>query len=528
MKDAKGYINTQSEAFAMHSAHMMQLIDVLQQHQCSLEPMTSTDSPNKTNQSIVQQRLTWLLDPHEPFFEVGGFAAIDTDEPVGGGAVAGIGFIHQRPVVIFANDPKIKKGKLSVYAYKKWRRALTIAHEQKLPYISLVESAGYDLDLLERAKSNGLTMPHFAESGHEFYLMARLSKKHIPNICVVFGSATAGGAYQPALSDYTIFVNHQAKVYLAGPHLVKMAIGEDSTHEALGGAELHAQVTGLADYLADDDEDACIQCRQLVKATTSMPNHHATSSLTAKYPIADLLGWLDPELMRLADPQVLLTRILDDASWFEYKPLFGPKMMCGWGEIAGMKTAVIMNHGNIDANSAKKSASFISLCNQQDCPIIFIHNNTGFIVGEAAEKQGIICAGAHMIKAMSNSTVPHISLMVGASYGAGTYAMCGPGFNPRFALGWPNAKCNVMGPEILAGVMTLIRAKRLEKPALDALRLLLIEAASAQEKATSLASELAIDAIIDPRDTRHALTFLLNILYQQPIQGSTDFGGMRL
>lgn len=523
MKDATGYIDTQTDTFTLHATYMQQLLNALPQIQAK-----PNDPSCNTTKASVHQRLAWLLDPHEPFFEVGGLAAIGTDEPLGGGAVAGIGFIHQRPVVVFANDPSVKKGKLSVYAYKKWRRALTIAHEQALPYISLVESAGYDLDLVERAQSNGLDMPHFAESGHEFYLMSRLSKRHIPNVCIVFGSSVAGGAYQPALSDYTIFVNNEAKVYLAGPHLVKMAIGEASTHEALGGAELHANITGLADYLAEDDEDACIQCRQLVKTIVPVSKHHAQALPASKNSIADLLGWLDPELKRLADPHVLLTRILDDASWFEYKPLYGTRMVCGWGEIAGMKTAVIMNHGNIDVQDANKSAAFIGLCNQQNCPIVFVHNNTGFIVGEVAEQKGIICAGALMIKAMSNSSVPHISLMVGASFGAGTYAMCGPGFKPKFCLAWPNAMCNVMGSEILAGVMNLIKASRLDDNALTVFRQAIKAHAAAQEKATTLASELAIDAIIDPRDTRHALIFLLNILYQQPIEGCTDFGGMRL
>ena len=523
MHTLNDHIDTQSDIFKANRAYLQTQLDIMQADYKALGCHQSTTKKQQGQQSSsIRMRLKWLLDEHQPFLEIGALAAKGTDQPLGGGAVAGIGFISGRPVVVFGNDHHVKGGTLNVYAYKKWLRALEIAFKHKLPYISLVQSAGYDLDLEKQAKSNGLVMPHFASSGKEFYLMCQLSKENIPTICMVFGSCTAGGAYQPALSDYTIFVKDQAKVYLAGPPLVKMATGEEKTHEQLGGARMHATESGLADFLAENDQDACQQCRHLVANILPEAPKASQSFKPPKLQSDNLLGWLDPELRYAVDMGALLARVLDDQSWFAYKPNYGSTLMCGWGTVMGMPIALIANNGNLTKDASLKGASFIQLANQQAKPIIFLHNNTGFMVGEVAEKSGIIKAGAAFIKAMSTSMVPHISLLIGASYGAGTYAMCGPGFEPNFSFMWPVGKCNVMGPSQMSGVMAMIKKKATISDQ-DPVK----NIAQQQEQAFTLASELTVDGVIDPRETRSLIGFLLYIFTLKPINGNVDMGAVR-
>lgn len=523
MHELNDHIDNQSDLFKSNKAFLLKQLEEMHADYQLLGCHDVTDSAEdtKTKSQSIRKRLKWLFDDNQPFLEIGALAAKGTDQPLGGGAVAGIGFVSGQLVVVFGNDHQVKGGALNVYAYKKWQRALEIALKHHLPYISLVQSAGYDLDLEKQANSNGLAMPHFASSGKEFHMMCQLSKKNVPTICLVFGSCTAGGAYQPALSDYTIFVKNEAKVYLAGPPLVKMATGEEKTHEQLGGATMHATESGLADFLADNDYEACMQCRQLVSQVVSQTNKKHIQFEAPKYDSESLLGWLDPALKYSVDMGALLARILDHQTWFAYKPDYGINLMCGWGSIMGFPVALIANNGNLTKDSALKGASFIQLANQQSKPIIFIHNNTGFMVGEDAEKSGIIKSGAAFIKAMSNSTVPHVALLVGASYGAGTYAMCGPGFEPNFSFMWPVSKCNVMGPTQMSGVMSLIKKKQQAQN--DSVKVI----AESQEQAFALASELAIDGVIDPRETRSLLGFLMFVFSSKPIKGSVDMGAFR-
>ena len=524
MHELNDHIDNQSETFKLNRSHQLKQLKEMQADYallgCHDEVDVQVDSKKKSYG--IRTRLKWLLDDAQPFLEIGALAAKGTDQPLGGGAVAGLGFVSGQLVVVFGNDHQVKGGTLNVYAYKKWARALEIALKHKLPYISLVQSAGYDLDLEKCSKSNGLAMPHFASSGKEFYMMCQLSQQKIPSICLVFGSCTAGGAYQPALSDYTIFVSGEAKVYLAGPPLVKMATGEEKTHEQLGGAQMHASESGLADFLAENDYDACMQCRKLM--TQIVPQNKANQSdfQPPQLEHESLLGWIDPALKYSVDMGALLARILDHQTWYAFKPNFGTTLMCGWGSMMGHPVAIIANNGNLTKDASLKGASFIQLANQQNKPIVFIHNNTGFMVGESAERSGIIKAGASFIKAMSTSMVPHVSLIVGASYGAGTYAMCGPGFEPDFSFAWPLSKCNVMGPSQLSGVMAMIKKKQAD-PENDQVKSL----AEKQEQAFTLASELAIDGVIDPRDTRSLLSFLMHVFAQNPIQGNVDIGAVR-
>lgn len=520
------HIQTNTDTYQTNKAFLLAQLAELEKDYASLKkPLAKHNEDAPLTSVHIRQRLNWLLDDHQPFLEIGALAAKGTDQPLGGGAIAGIGFVSGQLVVIFGNDHTIKGGTLNVYAYKKWQRALTIALTHRLPYISLVQSAGYDLDLEKQAQSTGLTMPHFGSSGNEFYLMCQLSKAKIPSVCIVFGSCTAGGAYQPALSDYTIFVKEQAKVYLAGPPLVKMATGEENSHEALGGADMHAKVSGLADFLADHDYDACQKCREVISQFPSGKKVSIPSFKPPRQSLSDLLGWLDPDLKYAVDMNVLISRLVDADSWLTYKPLFGETLLCGWGNVMGYPVAIIANNGNLTKDAALKSTSFIQLANQQSRPIIFLHNNTGFMVGEAAERAGIIKAGAALIKAMSNSTVPHISLLIGASYGAGTYAMCGPGFAPNFTFAWPTAKCNVMGATQMSGVMAMIKKKAI-KPESGAADFIHKEATK-QERALTLASELVIDGIIDPRDTRSLLGLLMYVFAQTDNLGSLDMGTFR-
>ena len=497
----------------------------------------------KRGKMPVRERVFNLLDPDTPFLEIAPFAAYGTEFTVGGGCVCGIGVVAGTECVIFANDPSVLAGAMTVYVGEKWNRAMEIARVNRLPYINFVESAGGDLRMGTGKKGDQppiaptIGHTHFAATGRFFYDMTELSKMRIPVISVVFGSSTAGGAYQPGMSDYNIFVKDQAKVFLAGPPLVKMATGEESDDETLGGAKMHSEVSGLSDYLAEDEMDAIRLCRNVVShlhwekqgIEPSLPGDEPTLNPE------ELLGLVDEDLKSPLDIREVIGRIVDGSRFEEYKPLYGKTMICGWSMMHGYPVGIVGNNGPIYPESAEKAATFIQLCNKRNMPIIFLQNVTGFLVGKDFERQAIIKKGSQLINAVSNSTVPHITIIVGSSYGAGTYAMSGKAYDNKFTFLWPTAKIAVMGPKQIAGVMSIVRrgqaarkGERFDEKA-DAEIVKMVENAAEQMSLGLVASSMITDdGIIDPRDTRTIIGFCLSVINNSEIKGASEFGVFRL
>ena len=497
----------------------------------------------KRGKMPVRERVMNVLDADSPFLEIQPFAAYGTTNyHVGGGCVSGVGIISGVECVIFANDPTVKAGAMTVYVGEKWKRAKEISRENRIPFISFVESAGGDLSVGNNKSDTppiapSLQQGHFASTGRFFYEMTELSKLRIPVISVVFGSSTAGGAYQPGMSDYNIFIKDQSKAFLAGPPLVKMATGEESDDETLGGAQMHSEVSGLSDYLAEDEMDALRICREVVSHlnwSKKGPEPKIRSS-EPEYDENELLGILSEDLKSAVDIKEIIARFVDGSRFEEFKPLYGSSLVCGWASVHGYQIGILGNNGPIYPESAEKGASFIQLCNKRDIPLIFLHNVTGFLVGKDFERQGIIKKGSQLINAVSNSMVPHLTFIVGASYGAGTYAMSGKAFNNRFTFLWPTAKIAVMGPEQMAGVMSIVRAakakrdgKKFDKKADEQLKAMVVDYLEKLSHGLVASSLLTDDGIIDPRDTRDIIGFCLSIVSNNLIEGATEYGVFRL
>ncbi len=540
----KSSIDVKAESFLENKDMMLEKINELQNLLDEVElggGQHHLDRLAAKGKLPVRERIKNLLDNDTPFLEISPFAAWGTSFTVGGGCVAGIGLVAGKECVIFANDPSVLGGAMTVYVWEKWMRCIQIARENRIPFINLVESAGADLRGMQpdsgENKARQLVFPHFAESGRSFYEMTELSKLKIPVVSIVFGSSTAGGAYQPGMSDYNIFIKQQSKAFLAGPPLVQMATGEISDDETLGGAEMHSKISGFSDFLAEDELDALRMCRNVVAHLNIYKK--SSFSISAfkgpKYDPNDLLGLFSEDLKSPVDIREVIMRVVDESRFEEFKPLYGSTMVCGWANVFGYPVGIIGNNGPIYPESAEKSASFIQLCNQSNIPLVFLHNVTGFLVGKDYERQGIIKKGAQLINAVSNSTVPHFSFIVGASYGAGTYAMSGRAYNNRFIFTWPTAKIAVMGPKQFAGVMSLVRrakaARKGEKfdEKLDKQLVELVESAAEKESvALSASSMLTDDGIIDPRETRNVLGFCLSVADNNEVKGAESYGVFRL
>ena len=490
----------------------------------------------------IRSRIANFIDPDSPFLEISSLAAFGSAYPVGGGAVAGIGIVAGTECVIYGNDPTVLAGAMHTYSAKKWTRAMEISRVNKIPYIQFVESSGGDLRM-GGGKGEGskrgsiLGAGHFAESGRTFYDVTELSKLRIPTISIVFGSSTAGGAYQPGMSDYNIFIKKQSKVFLGGPPLVKMATGEESDDETLGGGQMHAEVSGLADYLAEDEMDALRIGREVV-SHLNWRKEGKKPKLAPDSPILDsedLLGLVDSDLKKPFDIREVIGRIADGSRFEEFKPLFGPTIICGFASVHGYTVGIIGNNGPIFPDTASKGAHFVQLCNQIDIPIIFLQNITGFVVGKDYERDGQIKKGAQFLNSVSNSTVPHLTIILGASYGAGTYAMSGRAFDNAFTFLWPTAKIAVMGPKQIAGVMSIVRRARAarkgekfdekEDAAMVAFAEKWQEEGSLALRATGAISD---DGIIDPRDTRTVLGICLSLVNGRNIEGAPGYGVYRL
>ncbi|GAA4419098.1 acyl-CoA carboxylase subunit beta [Actinokineospora soli] len=478
---------------------------------------------------LARERIELLVDPDSPFLELSPLAAWGTDYQVGGSLVTGIGVVEGVECLINASDPTVKGGAINPWGMRKGFRAADIAAQNRLPTINLVESGGADLPTQKEI---------FIPGGRTFRDLTRASAAKIPTVALVFGNSTAGGAYLPGMSDYVVMVKERAKVFLGGPPLVKMATGEESDDESLGGAEMHARVSGLADYLAADEQDAIRIGRRIVarlnwrklgpepKPDYAEPLHDA----------GDLLGIVPTDLKVPFDPREVIARVVDGSDFDEFKPLYGSSLVTGWASVHGYPVGILANaRGVLFGEESQKATQFIQLANQTDTPLIFLHNTTGYMVGKDYEQSGIIKHGAMMINAVSNSRVPHISILMGASYGAGHYGMCGRAYDPRFLFAWPSAKSAVMGPAQLAGVLSIVmrqNAERAGQPYNEehdaAMRAMVEGQIEAESLPMFLSGMLYDDGIIDPRDTRTVLGMSLSAIHNGPIQGAEGFGVFRM
>ncbi|WP_426417012.1 acyl-CoA carboxylase subunit beta [Aestuariirhabdus sp. LZHN29] len=466
-------------------------------------------------QLLPRDRIQRVLDPGSPFLELSTLAGYkmhdDKDGSLaGGGIIAGIGFIAGIRALLIANNSAIKGGTISPSGLEKSLRLQQIAKENKLPIVTMAESGGANLNYAADI---------FVEGARGFANQARLSAAGIPQITVVHGSSTAGGAYQPGLSDYVIVVRNRAKMFLAGPPLLKAATGEIASDEELGGAELHAEIAGTAEYLGEDDADALRIAREILQ---QLPwNEQLTYKATATYseplyPPSELLGVVPTDPKQPYDVREIIARIADGSEFVDFKPLFDNQTVCGHLKIEGLSCGIIGNNAPITAKGANKAAQFIQLCDQSRTPILFFHNTTGFMVGTESERSGIIKHGSKMIQAVANARVPKITIVVGGSYGAGNYAMCGRGLDPQFIFAWPNSRTAVMGGAQAGKVLRIVTEQKhakLGKEA-DPKMLDMIEQVTAQKlDASSTAlfgtARLWDDGLIDPRDTRRLLGFLL-------------------
>ena len=489
----------------------------------------------------LRERISLALDRDSPFLEVSPLAAWRSNYNVGSGFIVGIGVIEGTECLILGHDPSVRAGAFNQFNSKKLMRGLEISRDNRIPYVQFVESAGADL----RGEGGGGDPEasirreggHFAESGRLFYEITELSKMRIPTISLVFGASTAGGAYQPGMSDYNIFIKNQSRVALGGPPLVKMATGEDADYEELAGADMHTRISGLGDYLALDELDGIRVCREVVRHL-NWRKLGPGPSLPADPPLYDpeeLLGIVSEDLRVPFDMREVIARIVDGSRFEEFKPLYGPTLVTGWASIHGYPIGILGNNGPLLSESAEKASQFIQLCNQIDVPLLFLHNITGYIVGTDFEQRGITKNGSKMINAVSNSTVPHITVIPGASYGAGNYGMSGRAYNTRFTYVWPTAKIAVMGPKQMAGVMTIVQRAAAERRGL-----VFDEEANAQRAATAehwaeerskglyATSRVSDDGMLDPRDTRLVIAMSLSACHNNNVQGTKEFGTWRM
>ena len=495
------------------------------------------DRHHERGKLLPRERIELLIDEGSAFLELSPLAGWGSDFTVGASIVTGIGVVEGVECLITANDPTVKGGASNPWTVKKGFRAAQIADENNLPTISLVESGGADLPTQKEI---------FIPGGKVFRDLTRASASKRPTIALVFGNSTAGGAYIPGMSDYTVMVKEQAKVFLGGPPLVKMATGEESDDESLGGAEMHARTSGLADFLAADERDAIRIGRRIVARLNV--RKVSTSSTTGRgsyaEPDADpdeLLDLIPSDLREPFDPREVIARICDGVSatngavFDEFKPLYGPSLVTGWARLHGHPIGILANaQGVLFSEEAQKATQFVQLANQIDVPLLFLHNTTGYMVGKEYEQGGIIKHGAMMINAISNSTVPHLTVIMGASYGAGNYGMNGRAYDPRFLFTWPSAKAAVMGPAQLAGVLSIVaraaaeaRGKEYDEDGDRGMRELVEASVEEQSLPFFLSGMLYDDGVIDPRDTRTVLGICLSVIDNTTWTGGQGFGVFR-
>ena len=533
MQIQKSKINKNSQQFKDNYAGMKELVDKLNSH---LEESRFQGKEKhiararKRGKLLARERLELVLDQDSPFLELLPLAGMERKGGFGSGGtnVAGIGLVAGKLCMINSNVGSRKGGSVDYATAFKGLRLGEIARENRLPSINLVESGGANLP--DQAKI-------FNYGGESFREISRRSKMGIPTISVVFGNATAGGAYVPGMSDFAIFQKKAAKVFLAGPPLVKMATNEESTDEELGGAEMHSRISGVSDYLAEDELDGIRIAREIMSfLDVGKPHFLPEGPIESPvYDAEELLGVVPPNVKTPFDARELIMRITDGSRFSEFKAEYGNTMVTAWAKIHGYPVGILANNGVIFSESANKGAQFIQLSNKNNIPLLFMQNTTGYMVGKKYEEGGIIKNGAKLINAVSNSTVPSITLMIGSSYGAGNYGMNGRSYQPRFLFSYPNSKIGVMGSEQLAGVMEIIQrasakslGKEYDEQQGEMLKQMLIADAESKASAWYSTSELWDDGVLDPRETRNYLGFCLAVLYNQPIKGAEGYGVWRM
>jgi len=532
-------ISTDSESFKQNRADMLARIERVRALEQKVRDTSNAkaDVFAKRGQIPPRQRIDMLLDKGSPFLEIQTLAGLgfhDDDgenDVMGGGAIIGIGFVEGVRCMINASDSGIKGGTIAPLGSKKSLRAQDIALKQKLPRISLIESGGanlkYQADL-------------FVEGGKGFYNQAKLSAAGIPQITVVHGSSTAGGAYVPGMSDYTIMVKGGAKVFLAGPPLLFAATGEVATDEELGGAEMHTLVSGVSEWMAEDDADGIRLAREMMRKlhwNDRLPAQAPKSFDEPLYDPDEICGVVPVDYRKPYDVHELIARLVDGSDFVDFKAEYGAATVCGFAEIMGHAVGLIGNNGPIDNAGATKAAQFMQLCDQSDTPVVFLHNTTGFIVGTESERGGMVKHGSKMIQAVSNIRVPKITLHVGASFGAGNYAMCGRAYDPDFIFGWPNYKMSVMGGEQAATVLKIVAEQGAKRkgvePNHEAIRKqfdAIVAQFDREGEATYNTAMIFDDGLIDPRDSRKVLGFCLGICREgreRPLQPNS-FGVGRM
>jgi len=480
----------------------------------------------------VRERIERLLDSGSPFLELSPLAAFGLydDEAPGAGLVTGIGRVSGREVLIVANDATVKGGTYFPITVKKHLRAQQVALDNRLPCVYLVDSGGA---FLPRQDEVFPDRDHF---GRIFFNQARMSAARIPQIAVVMGSCTAGGAYVPAMSDETIIVRGTGTIFLGGPPLVKAATGEEVTAEELGGADVHTRVSGVADYLAEDDDDALIQCRTVVstlRLQKTLPADMAAPE-PPRYDPAEIYGIVHADLRRPYDVREILARIVDGSRFEEFRERYGPTLVTGFAHLHGFPVGIVANNGVLFSESALKATHFIELCNQRAVPLIFLQNITGFIVGRQYERAGIAKDGAKMVHAVANSVVPKLTVITGGSFGAGNYAMCGRAYEPRFLWTWPNSRISVMGGEQAASVLATVKRDQMAREGRpwtdaddEALRAPILEKYELEGSPYYATARLWDDGILDPAETRQALALGLSAAYNAPIP-PPSFGVFRM
>ena len=520
MPQIESTVSLSSPAFAVNRDHMLALLSKvrLYEQRARDKSAASRDRFEKRQQLLPRERLALLLDPGAPFLELSTLAGFGLDTPdsdksvPGGGIIAGIGYVSGVRCMVMASDSGIDAGALQPKGLDKLLRVQELTLENKLPYVQLVESAGANL-MTYRVED-------FVRGGSTFRNLARMSAAGLPVVTVTHGSSTAGGAYQTGLSDYIILVRGRSRAFLAGPPLLKAATGEVATEEELGGALMHTSISGLGDYLAEDDRDGLRIARDIMAKldwNRSVPLQVPRTFKAPRYDAEELLGIMPDDHKRPVDMKQVIARLADDSDFLEFSENYGSATVCGHIQIEGWSVGVITNNGPIDPAGATKATHFIQACCQSRTPILYLNNTTGYMVGKAYEEAGIIKHGSKMIQAVTNATVPQITVYCGASFGAGNYGMCGRGFHPRFCFSWPNAKTAVMGGEQAAGTMRIVteagmrRKGVVDEGKLDEMSRRIIERFDSQISVFTTSAMLLDDGVIDPRDTRAVLAQVLAV-----------------
>ena len=509
-----------SEAFEANRAGMLALIERVRgyERRSIATSAKSRERFEKRGQLLPRERLSLLLDPGTSFLEIGSLAGLGLDNEdleksvPGGGVIGGIGWVSGVRVMINASDSGIDAGALQPMGIPKQLRMQELALENKLPYVQLVESAGANLMTYK--------VEEFITGGNLFRNIARISAAGLPVVTVTHGSSTAGGAYQTGLSDYIVMVRGRSRAFLAGPPLLKAATGEVATEEELGGALMHTSISGLGDYLAEDDRDAIRIAREIlanIDWNREAANAPARTFKPPRYDAESLLGIMPMDHKRPVDMKQVIAHIADDSEFLEFGENYGGATVVGHIKIEGMPVGVVTNNGPIDPAGATKATHFIQACCQSKTPLLYLNNTTGFMVGKDYEEAGIIKHGSKMIQAVTNATVPQITIYCGASFGAGNYGMCGRGFHPRFCFSWPNAKTAVMGGEQAAKTMVIVteaamkRKGEVDQAKLDAMEKRIVDHFDSQMSVFTTSARLLDDGVIDPRDTREVLAKVLSI-----------------